>query len=366
MLLSKLLVALTFLTLVASGRRKATHHAAEFDDIRAAVRNGTLAAAYLAIVPDSDLREGPKQANIAATPSASVAKDDGQLLNMILYSAAAYSDSDELAYWACGEYCNTDPMVNATRVVTTWDIIYPTSSGYLAVNDALENIIIAFRGTAIDLSVLIDLQFELKGLSEFIGSVPSSYAGAQVHSGFGQAFQASRPRHYDRLRDLMSQHPSYKVYITGHSFGAAQAALCALDLGNTLKQNGQVDQLSRVTVYTYGEPRVGNQEFEDFYTSVGVETYRVVNQKDIVPAVPPRFLEYVHHKKRYWMAEDGTGGYVIKLCDAAETNGEDSVCFGDVGLLTNNNIDDHRSDNYIMVIKGLGKTAGGYIAEVYK
>ncbi|KAJ2007123.1 hypothetical protein GGI04_001626 [Coemansia thaxteri] len=53
----------------------------------------------------------------------------------------------------------------------------------------------------------------------------------------------------------------------------------------------------RIRVWTFGEPRVGNRRFAEYYTEVlGNQTYRVTNQADIVPHLPPwQILGYQHH-----------------------------------------------------------------------
>ena len=62
-----------------------------------------------------------------------------------------------------------------------------------------------------------------------------------------------------------------KIWITGHSLGAALATLCA---GRYGRAQG---------VYTFGSPRVGNENFKQH---LDVEIYRIVNNDDIVPRLP--------------------------------------------------------------------------------
>ena len=55
--------------------------------------------------------------------------------------------------------------------------------------------------------------------------------------------------------------PKSKIFITGHSLGAALAVLCAAEIGAQDRSLG----LNVTGVYTYGEPRVGNAAFQRFY-----------------------------------------------------------------------------------------------------
>ena len=63
-----------------------------------------------------------------------------------------------------------------------------------------------------------------------------------------------------------------KIWITGHSLGAALATLAA-------------DRYRNVKgLYTYGSPRVGDKDFKKNFR---MNTYRFVNNNDIVTKVPP-------------------------------------------------------------------------------
>lgn len=44
---------------------------------------------------------------------------------------------------------------------------------------------------------------------------------------------------------------------------------------------------SNMKVYTFGQPRVGNKQFDSVLKSQVVDTYRVVHNKDLVVHVPP-------------------------------------------------------------------------------
>ena len=62
---------------------------------------------------------------------------------------------------------------------------------------------------------------------------------------------------------LVKAQPTAKVFVTGHSLGAALAALCAAELGANRNSLG----ISIEGVYTYGQPRVGNANFAAFYSN---------------------------------------------------------------------------------------------------
>ena len=70
--------------------------------------------------------------------------------------------------------------------------------------------------------------------------------------------------------------------------------------------------------YNYGDPRVGNYDFTSIYKSYVTEYWRVVNELDLVPHVPPRFLGFYHNPTEVWYYND-----VWKICNGS---GEDPNC----------------------------------------
>jgi triacylglycerol lipase len=106
-----------------------------------------------------------------------------------------------------------------------------------------------------------------------------------IHQGFNAALDACWPD----IRDTISRTGSdMRLFVVGHSLGAALATLSAvrakLELGRSAEG-----------VYTFGMPRVGTPEFARAYNQIlGERTYRLVHGEDIVPAVPPSELDFMH------------------------------------------------------------------------
>ncbi len=73
----------------------------------------------------------------------------------------------------------------------------------------------------------------------------------------------------------------YRIYIAGHSLGGALAMLAGFHL-LTHDYEAYKDILS---VCTFGAPRVGNQDFCNWFNKCDVVRY--ANTEDIVPTVPP-------------------------------------------------------------------------------
>jgi pimeloyl-ACP methyl ester carboxylesterase len=72
-----------------------------------------------------------------------------------------------------------------------------------------------------------------------------------------------------------------RLYLAGHSLGAALATLALPDIESSLK--------ARVTaLYTFGSPRAGDGEFaRAFDASFGDRSFRIANCSDVVASIPP-------------------------------------------------------------------------------
>jgi len=122
-------------------------------------------------------------------------------------------------------------------------------------------LILVFRGT------------EVKSPRDITSDVKANLiqapGGGRVHKGFYEAFQKVE-EWVKRDLELAGELP---VYVTGHSLGGALALvatryLCSDSIGAT---------------YTFGGPRVGDDEF---FENIKTPVYRVVNAADLVARVP--------------------------------------------------------------------------------
>jgi triacylglycerol lipase len=109
--------------------------------------------------------------------------------------------------------------------------------------------------------------------------------GGRVHDGFQCGLNAVW-RYLWNFIDVRRGQRS--LWITGHSLGAALATLAAAKL--RLEKSTPVDGL-----YTFGSPRVGNEEFcQKLEQDLGERIFRFVNNNDVVPRVPFRLMNYRH------------------------------------------------------------------------
>ncbi|MCA9030849.1 MAG: trypsin-like peptidase domain-containing protein [Planctomycetaceae bacterium] len=143
-------------------------------------------------------------------------------------------------------------------------------STHCFVASTADTILVAFRGTK-------QLANWLTNLNVLGTTLPGK---GRVHRGFLMAFRTVK----DRIEDLVSSlgTTGKKVVLTGHSLGGALATIAAAEW------NGQLPISS---VYTYGQPAVGDGTFRTFMnSSFAGKFFRFVNDDDIVPRVPPGYV----------------------------------------------------------------------------
>ena len=166
-------------------------------------------------------------------------------LEMCYMSDIAYATSEQIDSWTCSN-CSMYKIQHQNS------FNYKEIQAFAGYLPNLKAIVLSFRGTD-DISNWIT---DFKGIK-----VPlTTYAGCsncKVHDGFDKSYNGIRPHVLSALQNLQNIYKGASVYVTGHSLGGALAILAALDLD----QIG----LNIAGVYTYGQPRVGNENFASFY-----------------------------------------------------------------------------------------------------
>jgi hypothetical protein len=141
---------------------------------------------------------------------------------------------------------------------------------------------VAFRGTtsAQDRKIDTSIGVEKATVSGFAAPV-------RVHAGFYRAFLTVE----DVIRKALSRQTGDKpnnkaIYLTGHSLGGAIALVASAEYSGGDQLGDRI-----AAVYTFGAPRVGEAGFAQ---NVKAPHYRVVNDGDVVPLIPPNFMRYHH------------------------------------------------------------------------
>ena len=185
-------------------------------------------------------------------------------------AAIAYEDSAACERWAAAGGFNEDfAFFSGSGINRLSD-----TQGFVAQNDQV--ILVAFRGTQPEQPV--------DWLSDFEASHETwGHPAGKVHKGFYEALRAVWGQPVggkEVLPARLLNRGNRAVWITGHSLGGALAELCAA-------QAAFVSQVPVQGVYTFGQPRTGDETFaRTVHAAFGTRHLRFVNDRDIVPRVP--------------------------------------------------------------------------------
>jgi triacylglycerol lipase len=182
------------------------------------------------------------------------------------------------------------PTLHAAGLRAMQCVTGKSTQAYLAEGDGF--VLAAFRGTRIDnlTSFVINMANNLK-----FSLQPAADASGQVHRGFQDSLDEVWPRVGPALRKYRDA--GLHLWLTGHSLGAAMAALAAARLGGG------------VHLCTFASPRVGD---DDFAASLGAaHLARFVYDDDVIPRIPPREFGYAHGLTRRLIDRDGG----IRVCE---------------------------------------------------
>lgn len=201
---------------------------------------------------------------------------------------------------------------------------YLDTNGYIGYHNGQKTIYVSFRGSE-----------SIKNWIDNLDVVLTNYplcSKCEVHKGFYGAEQDSLSNVLTEVKKLKSQFPSYTVLVTGHSLGAALATLTILDL--------QKAGISPLKLFNYGSPRIGNDEFAAYASSVLIDHNRVTHRKDMV-VHSPMHERFTHINNEFYQPEDAVE---LKTCSGYE----DPNCSYQWHIT---NIDDHLS--YLGVKMGM-------------
>jgi len=183
-------------------------------------------------------------------------------------------------------------------------------------------IIMSFRGSS-DIPNWIE---DLYAIKTPPGTAFPGIPNAQVEDGFYYYYESLKSCIVNELKTLRGKYPTYNVIITGHSLGAAGAAMCAMDLIVNMAYKN-------VYCYNFGEPRLGNQAYSTAALQYLPGLQRMVDYDDCVPKLPPEAFGYNH--EAYEIYEHPAGADAYKVCD---NSGEDPTCSDSVGENCNSHL----------------------------
>ncbi|KAI8899934.1 Alpha/Beta hydrolase protein [Globomyces pollinis-pini] len=216
-------------------------------------------------------------------------KEVTELKTKLDFSRSSYCYED-LQNWNCTT-CSETLQVSDINIVGE----VSNSFGYVAYSKYLNTIVVAFRGTRNLNNWIRDLRWAKPDCP-----FPDAPEDAKIHLGFLQTWEELKPQVIENLMNLTMKYPKSHLLITGHSLGGAISTLAAVDLYSSYADLNVLDW----TVFTIGEPRVGNPEFAQWFSSFPFISFRVINQIDITPHLPPKWSGFLHSGREVWIEND--------------------------------------------------------------
>ncbi|EGD73651.1 hypothetical protein PTSG_05361 [Salpingoeca rosetta] len=226
-------------------------------------------------------------------------------------SAAAYCPQTYIQRWTCKPCYETNIVLTGIQRFSKYVEAASDTHAYLGVDHINEQIVVVFQGTKDTTQEWEDMD-AAKVTPEFKSQPPD----VLVHQGFLLGYESIRKELMNAITKKTKKYPTYEVLVTGHSLGGALATLCTVDIATLL-------QSVTVHMYTFGQPRVGNFDFVEFFKRLNIaSSCRFVHYTDMVPHLPPE-LDYYYHVPTEVYYENYYGPSSLHVCDGS---GEDTAC----------------------------------------
>ena len=245
-------------------------------------------------------------------------------------SPAVYdTNQSNICVWLSGAaYCDKDnyesmKLAGPASGFELTNVLYDKHTdlqGYVGYLAKANSIYVIFRGTSSMTNWLDDAEIIQTSYTTF------PECDCKVHSGFYKSAVAVRDTAISSVRALLAKYPHFKIYVSGHSYGAAVAQLISMELiAKNIPSN----------VYNYGQPRIGNAKYAEFVNTKLTTMFRLTHDKDMVPHVPLTSMNYVHSCVEVFEDKEND----LHICSSE--NCEDPKCADQYSLYQTNTEDHH-------------------------
>uniref|UniRef100_A0A914YDJ6 Fungal lipase-like domain-containing protein n=1 Tax=Panagrolaimus superbus TaxID=310955 RepID=A0A914YDJ6_9BILA len=216
-----------------------------------------------------------------------------------------WEESEHSSIKPCAGYFNDECQLIITRSVP------------------LNLVVIAFRGTVGEDQMKDETSASLKSY------IPWKYDESVGHVN-RYFFDASESLWGGKVEYYLKTYKTYKFAFTGHSLGGAIASLIAF-------KARQQRLVNNTSLYTFGEPRIGNKEFATNFRKYVPESYRIIHNSDLVPHMPlcagaltskckDDSASPYHQPQEIWYNNDDLTMDNSKFTTCDPSDGEDPKC----------------------------------------
>ncbi|KAH3853204.1 uncharacterized protein LOC127875192 [Dreissena polymorpha] len=276
---------------------------------------------------DSDMNI--KERSLCKSSASDKKYNESKALMFTKLSAVAYAEPEYLSKCIKHILPNDDfeIMEAIGRKCERW-FDYKECFVYTALSHRHRTILVGYRGTT---------QFMQLTEQAFSGKSADTdwvltHEDGKIHRYFNFAFnRLYDPCIQESVKKLATEYKTYEIVVTGHSLGGAMASLTAY----SLVQKGVVAK-ERMSLYTFGMPRVGDTRYAFNHDNKVPNSWRIIHWRDMVARIPPKILGYYHHKMAVLYPENmplNSNNYTI--C----TDNENSTC----SLSITMNLEQHSS-----------------------
>jgi triacylglycerol lipase len=245
------------------------------------LRRPRITARGVTAVATSDLPQSAGQVDLASVPhewkSRPLTAPIGEL--SVLRKSLLFAELSDAAYY---QEQIALPMFEQIGLHASTYFERDGAQAYIISNE--HDTVVIYRGT--EPNEWNDIKADLSAwtaLAETVG---------RVHRGFKQEVDDIWP-----LLEQALANNAKTLWFTGHSLGAAMAAICAGRCKlSTIESNP-------AGLYTFGSPRVGSKRYVNHCKFP--EYFRWVNNNDIVTRVPPIWMGYRHAGRMMYLDANG-------------------------------------------------------------
>ena len=259
--------------------------------------------------------------------------DTGLSMKMLLLSAVAYDPEHPQQ---CLDNALPSDKFKLKRVVTkNCGFARQNCSGYVAVSHSMNAVVVAFRGSE-------NFDQAIQTFVETLLTPKTQFLNGEVQISWKRGFDALWPSMRTEVNTLVSRNPSYQIWVTGHSLGGAMASLAS-----TWLAYHNIAPRKNIILYTFGMPRVGNYDYALQHDQLVNNSWRVVNDNDLVPHFPSVVSVSIlngpyHHGKEVFYSPEATSVYSPhKECHGRPYN-EDATCSFSKGIASDS-IEKHKT-----------------------